>query len=607
VLPVAAAVLVAAGIAAYVYLIRERQGLRGVGLAVLRTIALGALVLLFVDPVRTLRVSGGAPTVLLDASLSMQAAGGRWEAALDSGRSLAGSDGTILRFAAATRPFDAAPPTGGASLLRNALAAARAGGGPVVVVTDGEIEDAGMVASTLAPGTRFVLLPRDTVPDAALLGAEAPARAQRGDTLTIMVTLGTWGALEADTARLTIAEGERVLVRETLALPPPPGSARRRAVIPPGVLSAGTHVLRVALNVTGDAEPRDDERFVVVHVSEQPAVVVLVESPDWEGRFLVWELADVARTTVRGYARAQRGVWVDMRTLGRVPEAAVRNAAAGAGLLVVRGGWELIPPGRRDAVWLWPAGAGAGDVLTGDWYVTRDLPASPLAGRVAALEWDSLPPLTGVVAAPLGPGGWAAVSARQGRRGAERPVLVGRDSAGMRMLVTTGEGLWRWRFRGGAPREAYRAVLAAGVDWLLAEGGRPAARLATAADVVPRGRPVAFRWAGNERPDSLALTLGSDSGTHTSVLRFDAAGVALLELEPGVYRWSAPDAGARGVVVVEPYSDEYPPRPVMPPVEGTGRAFTLEERRPRERWWWFLIAVLAFAGEWAWRQRRGLP
>jgi len=35
--------------------------------------------------------------------------------------------------------------------------------------------------------------------------------------------------------------------------------------------------------------------------------------------------------------------------------------------------------------------------------------------------------------------------------------------------------------------------------------------------------------------------------------------------------------------------------------------FILSERFVRQRWWLFVIAILAFAAEWGWRLRRGLP
>jgi hypothetical protein len=259
-------------------------------------------------------------------------------------------------------------------------------------------------------------------------------------------------------------------------------------------------------------------------------------------------------------------------------------------------------------VWNWPAGS---DTLShfyaGDWYVERATPTSPLAGRLAGVAWDSLPPLSGVVPLALASGEWIGLTARQGRRGVARPALVGSERDGRRELTTVGGGLWRWAFRGGAANEAYRALLAAGVDWLLrSEVARRGAPL-TASAVVPSGVPVAFRWRARPAPVSVVVSFAGDSAG-TAVLRFDPEGTALVSLEPGVYRWAmAAAGGASGVTVVESYSNEFVPGAVMNLPRAAADAFHLLAVPARQRWWLFLVALLAFAGEWAWRQRRGLP
>ncbi len=579
-------------------------------MAALRTVGLGALILLFVNPARSVRVGGGPPTVLLDVSLSMDAAGGHWQEALDTARALAGDGGLVLRFGAGVAPFDTQPPVEGVTRLRDGLTAARARGAPTVVVTDGEITDANALPPTLLLGTTFVLLPRDTVPGAALLDVHLPNRAQRGDSVAVSLTVGTWGALQPPSATVEVHQGERRLLAREVDLPAAPGTARRRIVLRPNLLRIGEHVLRFRLVVPGDHEVRDNERLRVITVSEQPAVVVIVDPADWEGRFLVRALADVARTTVRGYARIGADKWIEMRSLNPVSEATVRSAARSAGLLVLRGSGEAaVGAGRRGPVWHWPAGSGTlAELFAGDWYVSRELPVSPLAGRLAAVEWDSLPPLTGVV--PLVPGGqeWLGLWARQGRRGAARPVLVGVDSAGIRELTTAGAGLWRWAFRGGAAGEAYRTILALGADWLLQSSAMPRAARLSSATVAARGVPVVFRWRGDSVPDSTVVVIEGDDGPRRVALGFDADGVALVSLEPGIYRWTAPALGGeRGLAVVEPYSDEFPPGTVasLPPRSGGGMVRL--ESHVRDRWWLFVVALLAFVGEWAWRQRRGLP
>jgi len=78
-------------------------------------------------------------------------------------------------------------------------------------------------------------------------------------------------------------------------------------------------------------------------------------------------------------------------------------------------------------------------------------------------------------------------------------------------------------------------------------------------------------------------------------------------LPPGTYRYTLADGHGRGLVVVDQYSDEW----------RRGGA-TLEDQPGRvaaervvtdwrERWWLFALAIAAFAAEWAWRRRLGLP
>jgi hypothetical protein len=345
----------------------------------------------------------------------------------------------------------------------------------------------------------------------------------------------------------------------------------------------------------------------VLTVSGVPGVVLVVRPADWEGRFLMRVLPEVTGAGVRGFAEITPDQWIDMRTSRAVSVQTVREAARRAALLVTHGNWDDGRTSVRQPSWRWPAGQEM-RFVRGDWYPLGQLPGSPLAGRLAGVEWDSLPPLTGIVPVARGEQDWVALSVRLGRRGAERPALLGRDSGGVRELTTAGSGLWRWGLRGGASREAYRALVAAGVDWLLGSDALRQRALLTATEVVPRGSPLVFRWSGEDKRDSLSLELRGTDSTFTRDLRFDADGVALLRLPPGVYRWQAPGVpGASGVAVVEAYSDEYHLNAVTAG-EATGtRGLGVLLVNLRERWWIFVFVIAALVGEWAWRTRRGLP
>ena len=84
--------LVALGGALVLYLGVERSGWAGVPLALLRALAWAGVAALLVDP--GCRGQPPAPTVLLDASLSMTDPAGdaRWRAAVDTARRLAAGE-----------------------------------------------------------------------------------------------------------------------------------------------------------------------------------------------------------------------------------------------------------------------------------------------------------------------------------------------------------------------------------------------------------------------------------------------------------------------------------------------------------------------------------
>jgi hypothetical protein len=183
-----------------------------------------------------------------------------------------------------------------------------------------------------------------------------------------------------------------------------------------------------------------------------------------------------------------------------------------------------------------------------------------------------------------------------------------RDSAGHRELLTAAGGFWRWAFRGGSAREAYRALLAAGVEWLMAGSQRGVASGVQAEPIVPRGIPVTFRWTSGEVPeDSVTVELAGQDSTIRRQVVFGADRTTSVALEPGVYRWRVRHpVRSEGTVAVEAYSPEFVPRT---PVEQEARPATVQTARVglRELWWAFGIAMLALVIEWAVRVRRGLP
>ena len=581
------------------------------GLAALRATGVGALVLLIWNPAAVRLGVGAAPRlVLLDASLSMAGRGGHWAAALDSARALARGD-VIWRFGARVTAFDSTAPRDGASRLAPALAATAARGGPVAIVTDGVISDPADVPADLLRVGRVVVLPRTPFFDAFVSEISGPSRIGAGDTLRLRVSYGTAGMRDAGSGMrdgsLTVTnEGRRLTSRR--ATLPDSGVVSTELTLPASrIPHPGWTALQVRLEGVSDSEPRDDARSFVLQVSAQPSIVVLASPPDWDTRFLAHALEDVAHAAVKVLVAADPGGtrWRDAATLAAVPAGEVARAVRGAELLVEAGDPATFARvASRGAVLLWSPGRRQ----EGDWYLQPPA-ASPIAGALAGMAWDSLPPVTAL--GELAPDSATAIvlTARLARRGPPRPVIALSQRGGKRRAVIAAGGLYRWAFRGGASGEAYRALVAGLTDWLLAGGEGSEDRFLPVATVTPNGLPVQWRWTAAGEPRAVVLSLTSARGRQQDTLRFDAGGRAELWLPPGEYRYAAAEGPERALVVVDTYSDEWRPAPavVAPHAGASAGEGRLAGVALRDRWWLFVLAIAAFAGEWAWRRRQGLP
>jgi hypothetical protein len=118
---------------------------------------------------------------------------------------------------------------------------------------------------------------------------------------------------------------------------------------------------------------------------------------------------------------------------------------------------------------------------------------------------------------------------------------------------------------------------------------------------------VKWRWTGSGAPHDLALTLRSTSGERRDTLRFDAAGEAALVLPPAVYHYALDGGAERGMIAVETYSDEWRPAAAVLRAQPGVPGGLVAAVSMRDRWWLFVLAIVAFTAEWAWRRRLGLP
>ena len=583
------------------------------GLATLRATGVGALLLLIWNPAAVRLGTGDPPRlVLLDASLSIAGRGGHWAAALDTARALARGD-VIWRFGARVTAFDTLAPRDGATRLAPALAAAAARGGPVAIVTDGAISDRADAPADLLRSARIVVLPRTPFFDAFVSDVSGPARVGPRDTVRLRVSYGTAGTRDGGRgtgkATLTVSSDGRRLTSRAVSFPDS-GIVSTDITLPPSLVPRpGWSGLEVRLEGVSDSEPRDDARTVVLQVSAPPSIVLLASPPDWDTRFLAHALEDVAQAAVKVIVAADPGGtgWRDAATLAVVRPGEVARAVQGAALLVEAGDPATFARLTvKGAVLVWPLGRRQ----EGDWYVQPPT-ASPIAGALAGVAWDSLPPVTalGELAPPSDSSAAIALSARLARRGPPRAVIALSQRDGKRRATIAAAGLYRWAFRGGASAEAYRALVAGLTDWLLAGGAASGERFLPMTTVTPNGLPLQWRWTAAGEPRDVVLSLIAARGQRQDTLRFDAGGRAELWLPPGQYRYAAAEGPERGLVVVDSYSDEWRPAPVaMTPQPGrSGGGGRLAGVALRDRWWLFVLAIAAFAAEWAWRRRQGLP
>jgi hypothetical protein len=593
-------VLLGLSLAAFTYLVLERMGRRGLVPLALRGIAWSSLFILLADLTCSTRpVAPGRPLVLLDRSLSMLAAGARGTEASDSAR--AWGD---LRYFGDDRPGTDSSYRG-RSLIAPSLAAALAAARPVVVVTDGELDDISEVPADLLAQTELRLFARSKRADVAVSGVTGPAHATAGDTVQLEIEIRAGGGWTGDSVRLEVSDEGRVLGRRRV--PVHDGGVSRVVLgVPTAKLAAGDHLLRVGLAAPADDEPRDDARLHFIAVAQTPGIVLLAAPPDWDSRTLFEVLGQVAGLPLRGYLMMVPGQWRSMQDLSLVPAAQVRQAAERADLLILKGApGDVAGPGRNPGILRWPSGEAHAPVAEGDWYFSV-VDGSPISGSLLGSPVDSFPPAARLGASTItSPGDWVALTAELGRRGPARPVVYGRSDGRRREVVVAADGLWRWAFRGGSSEAAYRSLQAAIVSWLLAGGDSTAVAARPRQAVAEQGRPVTFTWSRPGTPRPLAVTLSTPAGSASDTLRFDGRGEARLYLPPGRYHYRLA-GGGEGTVAVEEYSSEFFPRPAAVSAHGAIRPVAMDRGHARRLVWLFLLTVAALCGEWYARKRLGL-
>ncbi len=439
-----------------------------------------------------------------------------------------------------------------------------------------------------------------------------------------------YGGQSGDSIEVEILEEDRSV--ETLRISAPSAGLRSTASVQLPVSASSGRVRYSARIFEGgavDGFPDDDEVVTYASVGFEAGALVLVSlRPDWEPRYLLPVLEEVTGLPALGYLWAGPDRFVRLgRAVDRgqpADSAAVRRAVADAALLVLHGlGTETQEwvttmagrPGRRLVLPADPAGARAVglEVATsrpGEWYASPEIPTSPIAGSLAGISLQGLPPLSDVMVAESRP---ALPPLQLQLRGAGAPesafYLLDRPEG--RVAVALASGFWRWSMREDG-REPYRRMWSGIAGWLLADERVSAAEARPVQWVVERGAAVEWSVPVDSLGSRIVVQHGEDVVVDTTVAGGSTTSTGVLP--PGMYEYvvldEVGDTATSGRFDVAASTLEMLPAPVAPEIParvaslaGAGDALG----RPLRTFPWpYLLVIVLLCGEWIVRRRSGL-
>ena len=587
-------------------------GLRAAGVAVVAALLLGAPA----GPARK-----ATALVAFDASASWFRAAPTDSAmvrdALRAALKEAGTDsvmlvGDSLRMVTAENAL-LSPVSDAQSSLRPAIDRAAALSRPVVLLTDGEIDDP-TIQADLPAGSRVIVPSRTANMDAAVSAIESPFTVNAGDTLqvAVVVVAGAAGAGKGDV--MLLLDGQQVASAPLSQLDA--FSSRRSTMQLPLPRGAKKSLLQAVVHSESDNEARNDTLGMSLDIGDKPAAVFISTAPDLDVREALSVLRGALDVLTRAYLRIAPGVWREEGTLRPVTEADVKSRVDAAGMVVLHGDttWGDVSKRSRGAHALWvpappQAAARAGEnARVQEWYVTG-APASPLAGALAGLPWDTLPPIT--ASAPAR-GSFNVLEARLGKTGTPVAVVAGRETAGFRTLVISGSGFAGWSMRGGRSQAAFVALWGAMFDWLAAARGDAGVARPMSA-VLRSGDDIRWRRGGADSVVTAVISRRVASGTapsDTVRLRFNTADLETVSpaLPVGVYdvRVAGNPAAAGAVLVVNASRELVPRAPTLSTSAATRGLSAGTGPRVSEFGWIFGLALLLLCAEWLLRRNAGL-
>ena len=542
------------------------------------------------------------PLVALDASESWTRDGDTalWRDARRRANAL--TPDSVLLFGDSVRRAPRTPVPNDVSTRARALAERALGAGrPLDLITDGELDDPAALPGFPA-GSRIIVLPHGAARDVGVVSLDAPRAAVSGDTVDLRVSLRA-DSLAVPAGTLRILLGGRVLT--SVPIDAMPARAERSITVRAPIAGpVGPSVLDAVAVMPGDREPRNDTLGVAVDVARAAGAVLASTSPDFDARFVLPVLRGAVALPTRAYYRVAPGQWRQDGSLAPVDERTVKGAMHDAPLAILHGDTSYFGAPRSAMTGSLALIVPSGDT-SGEWYAV-DAPPSPLAGALAGIVWDSLPPMSVSPRAPTGE--WDALTVARARQYDRRSMVAGGSAGGRRVVVVSASGLWRWQFRGGASADAFVALWGSIFDWLSAE--RPDPRAAMPAEgVVRAGDPVRWRRGTGASRDSLVRVVLRRRGTtrdDSLTLRFGVgATVAQTDpMAPGVYDVRV--TGGAAVLVVNP-SRELLPRASAVKAGSVGGATAFgDQPRLRDRWWSYVLLIVALCAEWLLRRKRGL-